>query len=326
MATAQQVLDQARAWIGYSEANGKYREILDVYNGHKPLARGYAIKPGDSWCDAFVSAVAIKAGAADLIGTEVGCEQHIAIFKSKGIWQEDGTITPNPGDIILFNWDDSSQPNNGYSDHIGYVESVSGGVITTIEGNKSDAVGRRTIAVGHGNIRGFAQPKYSGSGSGTWIKSDDGRWWYKHSDGSYTVAGWELISGHWYYFDASGWMKTGWVSAGGKWYYCEPKGTKAYPEGAMHANEWVLDDGKWYYLTSSGAMAKGWVKDGDAWYYTDSSGEMQTGWLKKGGKWYWLNADGSMSADTIQEIGGVWYVFDDDGAMQSKAFKLVDAD
>ena len=143
MTTAQQVLDQARAWIGLKESDGSYYEVLNTYNGHKPLARGYAIKPGDSWCDAFVSAVAIKAGAADLIGTEVGCEQHVAIFKQKGIWQEDGTITPRPGDIILFDWDTGAQPNNGYSDHIGYVESVSGGVITTIEGNKSDAVGRR---------------------------------------------------------------------------------------------------------------------------------------------------------------------------------------
>ena len=88
------------------------------------------------------------------------------IFKQKGIWIEDGAITPQPGDIILFNWDDNTQPNDGYSDHIGFVESVSGRTITTIEGNKSQAVGRRTLTVGAGNIRGYARPKYSGSSSG----------------------------------------------------------------------------------------------------------------------------------------------------------------
>lgn len=323
MATAQQVLDQARAWIGLKESDNSYYEVLNTYNSHKPLARGYAIKPGDSWCDAFVSAVAIKAGAVDLIGTEVSCEQHIAIFKAKGIWVEDGTIAPEPGDVILYNWDSSSQPNDGGADHIGYVESVSNGYITVIEGNKSDAVGRRTLKVGSGSIRGFAKPKYAGGGE--WVK-DGERWWYRHSDGGFTANGWELIDGKWYLFDSEGWMRTGWVQVGGKWYYLAPIGTPDRPDGSMYASEWAKVDGKWYYLTDSGAMATGWVLDNGTWYYTDGSGAMQTGWLEKGGKWYFLNPDGSMSADTVQQIGGTWYVFDDSGEMQSKAFKLVDAD
>lgn len=164
--TAQDVLNVMRSWVGYNEVNKKYLEILNVYNSHKPLARGYAIKPSDKWCDACVSAAAIKAGAVDLIGTEVGVEKHVAIFKRKGIWIEDGTITPQPGDVIVFNWDDNTQPNDGNSDHIGYVESVSGGKITTLEGNMGEKVGRRTIPVGYGYIRGFARPKYAASSGG----------------------------------------------------------------------------------------------------------------------------------------------------------------
>jgi GH25 family lysozyme M1 (1,4-beta-N-acetylmuramidase) len=163
--TANDVLNIARGWLGYSEANGKFQEILNVYNSHKPLARGYAIKSSDEWCDAFVSACAIKAGAVGLIGTEVGCEKHVAIFKQKGIWIEDGSTIPQIGDIILFNWDDSTQPNDGGSDHIGYVEQVYGNTIVCIEGNKGEKVDRRTINVGWGYIRGFARPKYSGIGS-----------------------------------------------------------------------------------------------------------------------------------------------------------------
>lgn len=159
--TANKILDIARKWVGYSEANGKFKEILDVYNSHKPLARGYKIKTTDEWCDAFVSAVAIKAGAVDLIGTEVGCEKHVAIFKKKGIWIEDGSQKPKAGDIIVFNWDDSTQSNNGGSDHIGFVEKVVGNTITTIEGNMgAGKVARRNINVGWGYIRGFARPKY----------------------------------------------------------------------------------------------------------------------------------------------------------------------
>lgn len=163
--TAQDVLDVMRSWIGYSEANGKHKQIIDLYNSHKPLARGYAVKYSDEWCDTTVSAAAIKAGVVDLIGTECGCEQHVKIFQSMGIWMEDGTITPIPGDIILYNWDDATQPNDGYSDHIGYVESVSGRTITLIEGNKNEAVARREIPVGWGYIRGYARPKYASGGT-----------------------------------------------------------------------------------------------------------------------------------------------------------------
>lgn len=159
--TAKKVLDIARAWVGKKESDGSFKEILDTYNSHKPLARGYAIKTTDEWCDTFVSAVAIKAGAVDLIGTEVGCEHHVKIFQEKGIWIEDGTIIPQPGDIILYNWDDSTQPNDGASDHIGYVESVSVDTIVVIEGNMSSAVGRRKIKRGWGFVRGYARPKYA---------------------------------------------------------------------------------------------------------------------------------------------------------------------
>lgn len=165
--TANDVLKVARSWIGYSEKNGKFKEILNVYNAYKPLARKYKIKTTDEWCDAFISACAIKAGAVDLIGTEVGCEKHIAIFKQKDIWIEDGRVKPQVGDIILFNWDDSTQGNDGAADHIGIVEQQYGNTIVCIEGNLNGCVSRRTINVGWGYIRGFARPKYAAATTST---------------------------------------------------------------------------------------------------------------------------------------------------------------
>lgn len=162
-ASANDLISVAQKWVGFSEKNGKFKEILNTYNSHKPLAKGYKIKTTDEWCDCFVSACAIKAGATDLIGTEVSCERHIAIFKKKGIWIEDGTIKPKPGDIILYNWDQKTQPNDGFADHIGIVEQQYANTIVIIEGNMNEAVGRRTINVGWGYIRGFARPKYSSS-------------------------------------------------------------------------------------------------------------------------------------------------------------------
>ena len=112
------------------------------------------------------------------------------IFKKMGIWIEDGTITPEPGYVIVYNWDKAAQPNDGYSDHIGYVEKVSGGMITAIEGNRGEKVDRRVIPLGWGYIRGYAAPRYekvvngTGGNTGTGKKSVeavakevlDGKW------------------------------------------------------------------------------------------------------------------------------------------------------
>lgn len=161
MATVNELLNQARAWVGKKESNGSHKEIIDIYNGHKPLARGYKVKYTDSWCATFISALAIKCNCTDIIPTEASCGKMIELFKNIGCWQEDGNVTPNPGDIIFYDWDKK----DGWPEHVGIVESVSGNQITVIEGNKSDAVARRTIAVGNASIRGYGVPKYSGSNS-----------------------------------------------------------------------------------------------------------------------------------------------------------------
>lgn len=160
MATKEQVLDIMRGWIGKSSANGTHTDIVDLYNNTKPLPRGYKVSYFDSWCAVTISAAFTKAGAPELIGRECGVERYIDIFKSKRIWIEDGNVTPAVGDIITFNWDDNTQENNGFADHIGIVESVSGGTIHTIEGNTSNMVARRTYKVGDGRIRGYARPRY----------------------------------------------------------------------------------------------------------------------------------------------------------------------
>ena len=163
--TAQQVIDVMKSWIGMSRTKGTHKPIIDLYNSHKPLARGYAVSYTDDYCDTTVSAAFIKLDAVDLIGgTECGVEEHINILKKKGIWNEDGTIVPKPGYIICYNWEDATQPNDGWADHIGIVESVNtrNRTLTVIEGNMSGGVvGERTIPIGWGYIRGYGCPKYA---------------------------------------------------------------------------------------------------------------------------------------------------------------------
>ena len=45
--------------------------------------------------------------------------------------------------------------------HVGIVEAVSGNTITVIEGNKGEAVARRTVAVNGRYIRGYCLPDYA---------------------------------------------------------------------------------------------------------------------------------------------------------------------
>lgn len=162
MATANEIIKQAAAWLGYSEANGKFKTIIDIYNSHKPLPRSYAVKYTDEWCATFVSAVAIKTGATNIIPLECSCNYMIAGFKSLDRWVENDAYTPKPGDVIFYDWQDSGNGDNtGGSDHVGIVESVSGGYITVIEGNKNEVVARRVIKVNGKYIRGFGVPDYS---------------------------------------------------------------------------------------------------------------------------------------------------------------------
>ena len=154
------VLAAAAAMVGVKGGSAEHHRLVNDYNSVRPLPVGYAVKNSDDWCDIFTTVIFQREGLSDLIGRECGVERHIHIFKRLGIWNEDGNSTPKAGDIITFNWDQNSQQNDGWADHIGIVEKVENGIIHTIEGNSNNVVKRNTYRIGHGNIRGFATPRY----------------------------------------------------------------------------------------------------------------------------------------------------------------------
>ena len=156
------VLKAASSLIGGETGSPEHLKLVRDYNSVHPLPVGYPVKNTDDWCDVFVTTVFQREGLSHLIGRECGVERHIQIFKHLGIWNENGASTPKSGDIITFNWDQDSQPNNGFADHIGIVEYVENGLIHTIEGNSGyvGTVKRNVYRIGHGNIRGFATPRY----------------------------------------------------------------------------------------------------------------------------------------------------------------------
>lgn len=155
------IILQAQSWLNKNEKDGTHKEIIDIYNARKPLARGYKVKYTDSWCATFISALAIKCGLTDIIPVECSCGQMVNLAKKMGIWVENDAYIPKKADIILYDWDDKGiGDNTGWPDHIGIVESVKDNVISVIEGNINDAVGYRKIAVNGKTIRGFICPNY----------------------------------------------------------------------------------------------------------------------------------------------------------------------
>ena len=155
----KKVIDTAYKYLGYNEKDGTDDIIIKKYNAIRPKG-GYKMSMSDSWCAAFASVVGQESGFGKIIPVECSCEKLISKFKELKCWVEDGTITPETADYIFYNWDDKTQPNDGWADHVGIVVKVSKGTITVIEGNMNDKVGIRKIKVGNGYIRGYGKPKY----------------------------------------------------------------------------------------------------------------------------------------------------------------------
>lgn len=161
-ALRMQVVDTAERYLGCNEADGSHEAIIDLYNSHTPLAQDYEMQYTDSWCSAYVSAVAIACDLTDIIPTECSCQRHIALFQELGCWEESDDYVPLPGDYIFYAWDEpfSFGDCTGWADHVGIVVGTAGPMMKVIEGNKSDSVSYRYIPIDHPDIRGYGLPDY----------------------------------------------------------------------------------------------------------------------------------------------------------------------
>lgn len=165
--TAKELLAIAAAEIGYKEKKTNSQLDNPTANAGDAnytkyardlAAAGYyqASKQGFAWCDMFVDWCFLqlcgsKAKAEDLICQTglygAGCDWSARYYREQGRFF---TSDPQPGDQIFF---------NDYT-HTGIVEKIVHGVITTIEGNTSNQVARRTYSVGSRSIDGYGRPKY----------------------------------------------------------------------------------------------------------------------------------------------------------------------
>ena len=160
------VVSIMKSWLGWSEANGKHKKIIDIYNNYRPLARGYKVQYTDEWCATAVSAAFIKAGLTDIGFTECSCNRMIDLYKAKGRWEERDSYAPKIGDILMYDWQDNGIGNNvGSADHVGLVAAINGTRLTIIEGNKNESVSYRSINANGKYIRGYCLPDYASKAS-----------------------------------------------------------------------------------------------------------------------------------------------------------------
>lgn len=161
------VISTAKKYDGAAEGSAAHKEIIKYWNS---LA-GIPGKAGTStpWCAIFVSVVFAKAGCGSLVKPQWNCAALRDEFIKAGRWIEDESCVPDPGDVVIYNWDDKSNyastDNKGSADHTGIVISVSESKKTfqVIEGNYSAAhtCGIRRMNVNGRYLRGFGRPDWA---------------------------------------------------------------------------------------------------------------------------------------------------------------------
>lgn len=173
--TAKKLIAIAVAEIGYKEK--KSNSQLDDptanagSNNYTKYARDLAAagyyngnKNGYAWCDVFVDWCFYQLCNKDAKkAQEIECQTGdlgAGCTYSRQYYQKQGRLynTPQPGDQIFFQ-------SGGSISHTGIVETVNGNKITTIEGNSSDQVIRRSYTLGDSYIKDFGRPKYDAEAS-----------------------------------------------------------------------------------------------------------------------------------------------------------------
>ena len=127
--------------------------------GGQPYWSWYGFGSRVDWCAIFVSWCANECGYIDagVVPKFAGCIQGSRWFKERGLWQ-DRSYTPNPGDVVFFDWHAPggfSGPQDGVPDHVGIVERVENGRVYTVEGNSGDKCCQRSYPVGYYEIYGY---------------------------------------------------------------------------------------------------------------------------------------------------------------------------
>ena len=140
--------------VGYAEGANNWNKYAPKWTE----AGGWNAQ-NQPWCDIFVDCGFIECFGIDLAskltyqpkgGFSALCSASANYYKNNGAWFS----TPAVGDQVFFNV-------SGGINHTGIVVGVSGGVVTCVEGNSSDAVRKNNYNLGISYIAGFGRPNWA---------------------------------------------------------------------------------------------------------------------------------------------------------------------
>ncbi len=160
----------------YKNTGNQRKDILGVAKTQIGNTNGNKYGSGN-WCAHFIVWCARQAGIGESIikttGWATADDLGIA-YKGRSADRTVGiSYTPQPGDIIIFDYYNAEkenyycykEPPSNYGDHVGIVEYVSDGYVHTIEGNsgKNPSVKRQSYKLTYSEIKGYGIPKYKNS-------------------------------------------------------------------------------------------------------------------------------------------------------------------
>jgi hypothetical protein len=132
----QGLLTVARGEIGVTESKQENEDWGGRIRAYRQAVTGPGYSPNrgpEPWCADFVSWVFKTAGRP--LGPSGQGYAYVPYLKDWLVSTNQWRTEPQPGDIVVFNW---QGPNSGVVDHVGIVERVESNGITTIEGNTGD--------------------------------------------------------------------------------------------------------------------------------------------------------------------------------------------
>ena len=128
-------------FAGIKESGKEHKELIRVYNTIEPLPFNYLMTTAAAWCAAFLSAIAWMLGYRQFPFV-CSCSRMLRKAQDMGIPTYNRGFEPRIGDWLIYDLD-----GNKAVDHIGVVVWVQDGKCWVVEGNYSNAVKVRCIAI-----------------------------------------------------------------------------------------------------------------------------------------------------------------------------------
>lgn len=157
MSTGTQVVEKAKSFLGWNEANGQDDYFINLFNQYSGMGLATTV----AWCNIFTTVCNMLCGVGkDISPISCNCDTDKKFHENRGEYYKSraygGNYTPKTGDKVYY----SSKHIQSDATHIGFVVSVTGNTLKAIEGNKNDAVGYRNIDLNNAYIIGYADVKY----------------------------------------------------------------------------------------------------------------------------------------------------------------------